>query len=241
MASEFRPPTPEEIASGILKSGRTPEQFMGMLETTNQGIEEGVIRTDLNCWEHKERFFEMAKRMYVQNGKIGFKDVEIGIHEGQCQSPLCARMQQAYFELLRPSKADDSPQIAVALKELEMELITGKERLDLRGELSDYYDSDTGKTLRISKAVDITDKCRLEQRGKAILVYIKPVKGTMVEIQENNSKGVRASVAYRLNSDIFTPEDSVFKMRAKSMGIDPQFLHKIIVANAPDIPQQKRK
>lgn len=30
MASEFRPPTPEEIAAGIFQSGRTPEQFIGM-------------------------------------------------------------------------------------------------------------------------------------------------------------------------------------------------------------------
>lgn len=233
MASEFRPPTPEEIASGIFKSGRTPEQFMGIIETVQQGIKEGVVRTDLSCWEHKERFFEMAQRMYVQNGEMRFKDVEIGIHEGQCESSLCVRMAQAYFELLRPSQAEDSPQVAVALESLEKELMMGRERADLVGEPSGYYDSDTGETLKVVKAVDITDKCRLEQGSEALLVYIRSVKGYMVDIREYSVDGGRSGVAFRLNGNMFVPEDLVFRRSVDSMRIDPKFLHAIIVANAP--------
>jgi len=53
----------------------------------------------------------------------------------------------------------------------------------------------------------------------------------MVDIQEHDSGKI--SVAFRLNSDIFTPEDPVFQNRANAMKIDPQFLHAIIIANAP--------
>ena len=241
MASEFRPPTPEGVAAGIFQSGRTPEQFMGILETMQQGVEEGVIRTDLTCWDHKERFFDMAQRMYVQNDGLRFKDAEIGIHEGQCESPLCVRMQQAYFELLKPSQNEDAPQVAEALADLERELMTGVEIEDLVGIPSGFYDSDTGETLSVAKAVDITAKCRLSEGDQATLVYFKPLKGTMVDIREGHSTGGGSSVAFGLNSDIFTPTDPVFNRQAGWMNIDPQFLHAIINANAPQLSQPEAK
>ncbi len=241
MASEFRPPTPEEIAAGIFQSGRTPEQFMGMLEITQQGIEQGNIRTDLSCWEHKERFFEMAQRMYVRNDGMRFQDVEGGIHEGKCESPLCVRMQQAYFELLKPSQDEDAPQVAEALAELERELMIGAEIEDLTGISSGFYDPDTGETLPVAKAVDITGKCRLAEVDQAMLVYFKPLKGTMVDIREGRSTGGGSSVVFGLNSDIFTPTDPVFSRQAGWMKIDSQFLHAIINANAPQLPQPEAK
>lgn len=241
MASEFRPPTPEEIASGIFQSGRTLDQFMALGEVVEQGVEEGAIRTDLSCWEHKERFFDMAQRMYVRNEGAKLKDVEIGIHMGQCESPLCVRMQQAYFELLKPSQVEDSKRVADALVELEKELMQGKERADLKGKPSSFYDSDTEETLNVIKAVDITDKCRLGQEGsEALLSYLTPVKGIMVDIQEHSVAGGIAKVAFRLNSSIFVPEDPVFRRSADSMGIDPKFLHAIILANSPQAPQSKQ-
>jgi len=71
----------------------------------------------------------------------------------------------------------------------------------------------------------------LGKRAEILLVYTNPLKGIMVDIQEHDSGKI--SVAFRLNSDIFTPEDPVFQNRANAMKIDPQFLHAIIIANAP--------
>lgn len=227
MSAEYQKPSFNEIANGILKAGETPESFVGMLNGMEKLIGEGKLRTDLTCWEHKIHFFEMAKRVYVDNGFTDFNDCEIGIHEGQCESPLCLKMNQVYYKVLKPSQEEDSPRIAQFLAELEKELMLGKEIKDLRRKDGGFYDSDTGKTLKIEKAVDITDKCCVE-KGKALLVYMRPVKGIMVDIKYDNS-----GVAYSLNSEIFTPEDLVFQRKANMMKIDPQFLHAIIIANAP--------
>lgn len=180
----------------------------------------------------------MARRMCAEGDeKVYIKDAEIGIHFGNCRSPLCCSMKRVYSELLRPSTVDDSDKIKRALLDLEHELMEGKEVRSLRGKPSHFYDPVTGEQLKLARAFDITEKCRLSVEDKALLVYINSLTGMMVNLQEI-SQGKIMNAGFNLNSELFTPHDLIFKRYANSMGIDSQFLHAVIFANVPKVPRR---
>lgn len=237
MPGEFKPPTATQILKGIVQTGVTPEEIASQLRGIQEDIEVGVFRTDLSCWETKELFFDMAQRMYVEDKGFRNRDAEIGIHLGGCKSPLCRRMQQAYYEILRPSQETDAPYVAEALTALEQELMSGTEIEDLVGKPTDFKDSDTGEALSVIKAVEITRKCKVPEGDQVLLVYFEPIEGMMVEIRGGNPTNGIIQVSFILNDDVLTPADIVFGSHAEAIGIDPKFFHAIVYANAPRSPR----
>lgn len=231
MSHEFQIPASEEILKSILRTGRTPQQIQATLDIANQAIEEGRMRTDLTCWEQKNRFFDMAKRMYVDNDGMRPKDLEIGLHWGSCHAPLCRRTAQAYYEVLKPSTDEDSPKIAEFLTDLETELMVGKEITELKGKDTNYYDPNTGRPCTIAKAVDITDKCLIDKGCKGILVYMAFSDGMAIDIQLHDKEGLSASCGFRLNN--FLAPDNSLEVTGELLGIDQQFLNAVVLANAP--------
>lgn len=243
MSGEYIAPTAEEIAQGILDSGRTPKQFIAMLNVMQSGISTEVIRNNIGCWENKKMWFEMARTMYVGNEGLVFKrDAEIGIHMGGCRAPTCLELQKAYFEVLKPSAVEDSRKIARFLDRLEKRLLRGRLRPSLTGKPSYIYDSATGESLDIVKAVDITHLCRPADGGShGILVYTLPQRGPHVEIFStypgtNPNTLIGSSLSYYLDSEIFNPEDEVLRRFDKlNFQMDPYLLQEIILANAPSL------
>lgn len=243
MHKEFIPPTAQELANGIISSGRTPQQFVEMLDVMQSGVSNGTIRNIISCWENKKMWFEMARSMYVgTEGPVLKRDAATGIHLGGCDAPTCLELQRAYFEVLRVSTPEDCQRIANFLDRFERRLVEGRLRPSLTGKPAGCYDSATGESLRIIKAVDITHWCRpTDEGGHAILVYSLPQRGTRVEIFSTYpgtkpNKLFGSSVAYGLDSSIFNPEDVVFKRFSRSnFQMDPYLLHEMIIANAPAI------
>lgn len=228
------PQEPAEIAAEILSTGRTPEQFLGMLDVVGAGIENGVLREQISCFEHKSGFFEMARRFYVDSGEPRMSDAELGMHEGSCESPICAKLTETYWNVLRTSSAEDSANIAEQLDSLEADLLRGILREDLIGQRSGLYDSDTDRTLPIAKAVDITGLC-MPQDGEVVLIYTQPVAGTRVDIDMGGSR-----VGYFVKDEggLMDPEDALFVMRARRVGIDPRLLLEAVLLNAPEEPSE---
>ena len=45
----------------------------------------------------------MAERMYVNNGSPVAEDFAVGAHVGDCQNTACTRLNDAYWNILRPN------------------------------------------------------------------------------------------------------------------------------------------
>lgn len=246
MTTEWTGPTPQEILEGMFQAGRTRWEVMCGLGLINESIKEGEIRTEIGCWDHIKGFFEMANRMYVQNEGMMLTDAELGIHQAQCESPICSRLSRAYFETLRPSQESDSPSIAKQLKELASDIMLGKPRPDLEGKESMFNDSQTGADLFEVKVVDITDKCIVdEEAGKAmrketnvkrevLLCYVPYSGGILCHIKEKYG-GSGVSQAFNISRKLSPDMQSAFECRAYIVGIDPELFQAIIIANAPQL------
>lgn len=242
MSAEWVGPTPQEILLGMFQAGRTVEQLVYGFDLINKGLNEGEIKAKISCWDNVKGFFEMADRFYVKNGGVMLSDAQLGIHIGQCKSPLCRRLSQSYFEVLRPSDEADSERIAHQLRKLAKDILLGKARTDLEGRKSMYYDSQTGEDLFEAKVVDITDKCIVDQetdrqmRGftegerEVLLAYVPYSQGMLCDIKENYG-GLGTSQAF--NVEKLSPDDEAFRIRASIIGIDPELFQAIIIANKP--------
>lgn len=224
MPKEFNVPEPGEILKGILVSGRTLKQFAAMNDVIYAGRENGTIRSKISCWEHREQFFAMADRMHVKNGKVELKDAEAGIHEGQCKSPICLRLAQAYFETLSPSTEEQSEEMREFLIGLRRELITGKEIEGVRGK------SVGDPPLLIEKAVDISHLCVCQNNDDVRITYLSNKDDLVIRfsIDHNNSSGT--SILFGMRG--LQPED--ISSPASFMGIDQNILHEIAHVNVPD-------
>lgn len=244
MTAEWSGPTPQEILGGMFQAGRTSQEVMYGLGLVNKGIKEGEIRTKISCWDHVRGLFEMANRMYVQNEGMMLTDAELGIHQAQCESPICGRLSRAYFEILRPSQESDSASIARQLQELASDIMLGKPRPDLEGKESMFYDSQTGADLFEVKVVEITDKCIVDKKmdkamrkatkGKreVLLCYVPYSGGMMCDIKENYG-GSGMSQTFNISRKLSPDMQSAFEHRVSIIGIDPELFQAIIVANAP--------
>lgn len=236
--SELNFPTPSEIIEEMLGAGKSPNQIIGGLAMVMRGIEEGEIRTKIGCWENIRAFFEMAQRMYVQNGNMALGDAEIGIHIGSCDSPVCKNLVGSYYGVLRPSSEEDSQQIYKHLQDVAQEIILGKPLPELENQFSGWYDGQTKRRLKVLRAVDITDKCILRDRVKQVnLQYIKDRKGLIVFITQGSDEH-SMSRGHRINSD-FSPYDKALNIDASLAGIDTEFLYVVMLANAPKIKSKK--
>ncbi len=230
MPKEFDVPEPGSILKGILASGRTLEQFAAINDVIYAGRENGTIRSKISCWEHREQFFAMADRIYVKNGKMELKDAESGIHEGQCRSPICLRLTQAYFETLRPSTEEQSEQMREFLVGLRKELVTGREIKDLKGKPSGYSDLNTDSHLVIDKAVDISHLCQCQEGDESRLTYYSDHGGPGVRFSVKHKNGAEPSIFFYLGG--FQPDD--IALQAEFMGIDTKILYEIAHVNAPN-------
>lgn len=225
MKDKWAGPTPEEILQGMFQAGKSYKQVLGMLGFLNDEIKEGKIGTNISCWDNVRGFFEMAGRFYVRNEyTMVLSDAELGIHMGQCKSPVCQKLSKTYFEVLRPSQEVNSERIAEELIILAKDLLLGKPRHDLDGRKSMFYDSQTGDTLFEVKVVDIADKCTHDER-EVLLCYIPYSGGILCDI--------KTGVSQAFNISRVTPEDEAFRHRARIIGIDPKLFQAIILANAP--------
>lgn len=106
--------------------------------------------------------------------------------------------------------------------------------LGVIGRQSWYIDSE-GKPLRPEKAVDITDRTELKEGSVATLVYFETPWGPTVDIIVTRFKSDSSSSCdYNLRGDKrFNPDSPSFRLTASSLRINPQSLHDITVANAP--------
>ena len=240
MPKDFIQPSPEDLLKGMLVA-HSLDELNDIAKDIAYGAAELLLRDEIDCFEHKEGFFEMAERVYVQNGEPKLEDVELGMHEATCQSPVCQRISQVYFDDLRSSTPDDSARIAKLLADLKVELVTGKPRPELEGEPSGVYDSDTGKVLPIAKAVEITDLCERGIIGAdiALLTYVVAHRGVRVDIKQGLPGTVVVGASYFLETNgIFQPDNPSLIGKAASMGIDPRILHELAFANAPALDTQ---
>lgn len=229
MSKEFDIPEPRAILKGILASGRTLEQFAAMGTVISTGIENGTIRNKISCWEHREQFFEMADRVYVKNGKVELKDAEAGIHEGQCRSPICLRLTQAYFETLKPSTEEQSEEIRDFLVGLRKELVTGREIKELKGKPGGFSDSSNNPML-IEKAVDISHLCQGREGDESRLTYYSDHGGPGVRFSKKNKSGSESIIFYQMAE--LRPDDLVYA--GELMGIDGMILHEVVHVNSPE-------
>lgn len=245
MTAEWTFPTPQEILDGIFQAERTGEEVMNILGLVDKGIKEGEVRTTIGCLDNVRAFFEMANRMYVQNdAEIVLTDAELGIHQIQCESPICRKLSRVYFEVLRPSKESDSVKISKQLQELAVDIILGKPRKDLEGRKSMFFDSQSGTDLFEIKVVDITDKCIVDKRmdemmrratgaeREVLLCYVPYSGGMMCDIKENYG-GSGMSQAFNATRMLSPDEQYAFERRASIIGIDSELFQAIIAANAP--------
>lgn len=99
----------------------------------------------------------------------------------------------------------------------------------------DFYDSDSGSDLlRTSKAVDVTQVFTGPQRDKTLLYFARHRVGTIVVVEvRNRIEMTRKSTVFRLNDEAFHPTDPSFQLQSDRLGIDPDFLHAVILANQP--------
>ena len=102
------------------------------------------------------------------------------------------------------------------------------------GRESWYMDSE-GKPLMPEKAVDITDRTELEEGSVATLAYFETAWGHTVDIIVTRFiSDSSSSCDYNFRGDKrFSPGSPSFQLTARSLKIDPQSLHDIVVANAP--------
>ncbi len=229
MSPEWQVPEPDDIYRGFLETGKSPFEFFGAAAYVETKIKEGEVRTDINCLEHIQGFFEMANRMYVQNGPMDIKDAEIGIHMAACDSPLCKKCGQAYFEILRPSQESDAPAIKEKLKALAEEIFLGKTRSDLEGRKSMFYDAQTGSDLFETKIVDITDKITGKKNDREILLcYVPHSGGIICDIKDSG-----VSQSFEVTRDLKSGIPDGFSHRAKIVGIEENLFRAIILANSP--------
>lgn len=232
MSSEFEVPSLQDLAQRIINAGRTPRQFVDTIDVIRSGIETGGLNPNISCYEHMTRWFEMTRRFFVQNNyKSPIKDVELGIHEANCETPICKRLTKEYFSLTETTE-EDAPRISTFLDNLEIELVTGKVREDLIGTASGLIDSDTDDRLSLIQAVDISHHCVLEDE-EGVLTYTKPQRGIRVNIELRQKDRVSVYVGYFLGSSMFQPENEVLIAQAERLGIDPHILFDIVNANAP--------
>lgn len=233
MSDEFEHPSLQDLVQRIINSGRTSQQFVDTLDVLRTGIERGGINPNISCYEHKTRWFEMARRFYVQNDyRVPIEGAELGMHEANCKAPTCKRLLKEYFSLTETTE-DDSPQISTFLDDLEKELVAGKVREDLIGTYSGVIDSDTDERLPIVQAVDISHHCILEDGYEGVLTYTKPQKGIRVNIEVRQNDRVATHIAFFLGSSLLQPEGEVFIASADRLGIDSHILFDIVNANAP--------
>lgn len=225
---EFKIPGPAELFRRISKSGRAPEQFSAMLETLNKGIENGVIRDHISCWENKELFLDIIRRTYDPSTKDTIRDAEAGIHTANCKSPTCMRVAKAYFE--RPGGAKSPEHLleigAEFVENLANELVRGQEMPELIGKPSRFIDSDTGLVLPVLNAVNIAHHCIDAKEEERQLLYVNPKKGMAVELKY----GLFVLLPV---SSLRTSYYEDLKIHAEGMKIDPDILLEIVLANAP--------
>jgi len=234
MPKERPLPTPEQIIDGLLNNGRSPEQIAGFFGLINHGIHEGTIRAQISCWEYVKGFFNMAVRRFVHDDDvIVLSDAELGIHQGSCKSPVCARLTDTYFGMLRGSQAEDGPSIHRKLRLLALDVILGKPRPDLEGKKTLYYDSLTGEDLITEKAVEITDKCIAGDTVKeVILSYFRSSDGMIAEVKLNLDGHSDMSNTVRLDHT-FKPQSEGLLSASGLIKMDSELLHAIIIANRP--------
>jgi len=230
MSQEWQAPGPDDIYKGMLESGRSPFEFFAAAKVVEMAIDNGEVRTKIDCLEHIQGFFEMANRMYIKNSAMDMKDAELGIHMASCRCPLCKKLGQFYFEELRVSSESDSPQILSKLQSLAKEIMLGKERHELVGRKSKFYDSVTGGDLFETKVVEITDKCiDANQKDRQILLcYIPYSGGTMIEVQDSV-----VSQVFNIEGDLMSGVTKDLEHRARVVGMDPNLFRAIIIANSP--------
>lgn len=237
MATETGLPTGEQIIEGLLRNGRTESELLGFLSLLNKGVKENEIRTEISCWDHVVGFFEMASRRFVRDDStLILKDAELGMHEANCQSPICTKLTQIYFSFLRGSDAKDSEKIEDHLRCLATEILTGKVCPNFEGKRSIFYDSQTGDDLFVTKAVEITDKLIKDRLivADVVLMYIPTSTQLLVDVHEMKNGETLVQQAFELTQKpLFTDEG--FKLRASIIGIDPKLFNAIIVANKPQV------
>lgn len=232
MSREFNIPGSDELFARLTSGGRTPEQLAGLDAVVREGMERGVVKKSISCWDNKTRALESIRRTFDLSSRDPLSDVELGMHIGGCKSPICRRIGEAYFE--RPSAKPGEDLMVVGQRyvdALALELVMGRELEDRRGKNSDCYDSATGNTLPVIKAVDIAHLCIQEEetdyKFEKELIYINPQKGPIVELNH--------ALMTLLDLNSLNVQSEVFEMHARVMGIDPRILFEIIHANAPVI------
>ncbi len=210
--------------------GKTPDNFAEALNVVEKKIKEGEIRTEINCLENIQGFFEMARRMYVENGEADIKDAELGIHMGSCECPLCQKCARAYFEILRPSKESDGPQIKARLEKLALEIFLGTPRPELDDGPAMFFDAKTKLPLYETGVTDITDKVTGKKRAgrKVLLCYVPTSSGTFCVIKDTG-----VAFTYNIADDFKDQIPQGFKHAAKHVGIEENLFKAIILANSP--------
>jgi hypothetical protein len=70
-----------------------------------------------NCGEARQKWFDMARRMYVQHGSPGPDDLKVGQHIAGCPTAQRQELNRAYFDILRPNRLS-AEEVSVALQGL---------------------------------------------------------------------------------------------------------------------------
>ena len=124
MSNEFESPSADEIAQGLInRPGGSIEGLNSLTDVLSDGIENGVIRTEISCEEARVEWLTTARRMYVENssGPRFPIDAEVGIHTGACNTDECRKLVQTYWQVLRPNVLS-GVEIAEVLDRLQEEI-----------------------------------------------------------------------------------------------------------------------
>jgi len=125
MSEEFGPSNYVKIAEGLInRPGGSPEGFIAVEEIFDKAVERGIIRSEISCEEIRREWFISARSTYVDNNpEPRFPiDAETSLHLGGCNAPICLKLSQVYWQVLRPSQPEDSGAIAEYLDRLETEI-----------------------------------------------------------------------------------------------------------------------
>ena len=106
-----------------------------------------------------------------------------------------------------------------------------------------YYDSKTGRDLKIVKSVDISNECPTKNNGAVLLDFAQATEGIMVNITQCNpgkNYGTSSGIFLKNLQDLLTSEMTrSFCMFASHFGLTPERLANIVRREAPPIDKKK--
>jgi hypothetical protein len=108
-------------------------------------------------------------------------------------------------------------------------------KINKREHVPGLYDSDTGKSCKTERVVDITEDCpKANSKKRAILLFTRARRGRIVQISRPYDGRVYMFFVDELDREMHaTPPNNTFRLMAHQLGLTRQELREIIEEQAP--------